>query len=300
MTGPHFVLNLAITMVVLLLPSCHGSRPAQQSATLVRTNSVAVDLASPASPRPKAEISSPLRDTARSLAPLFGIAGQILTGRLRLDSENESDMVLLIGAVRVTLGGDGLATPKSEADRIRLLIGQNVTAGVNLRHWSTGDSRVVMGDALHACLASEEEMAPLQTIRQQLEQVDLWFADTLVMETGAWQHFLAALPTDEGAPITGQVAKLLGMDRRALAGDIISWYSRTYELQLKPLPRLRYRQTELMPIWTFEDPRILATVVLEAALGLRPRTLIREQWRGKDGCRRLWLLFKLLDVIRTP
>ncbi len=238
-----------------------------------------------------------LKATARSLAALFGIAGEVVTGPLHLEQVHESgDMRLRIGDTWVDVGGDGLAVPTAEVERVRRLAGQSVTAGFNVRRWSTGDSRILMGDASHLCLAEEEEMAPLVAIRQRLEKTELWFPDALVMETGAWQRFLAELPTEEGAWITEQVNQLLHADRRALAGDILSWFTRTHDVSFKALPSLRFDEPGRVPAWMFGSVTTLATVVLEAALGLKSRTLIREDWKGLDGCRRLWLLVKLLDA----
>lgn len=297
--GTRTTPSLAVIAFVLGLGmvSCHGPKPARPSPTTARSDGVAVAPEAPAQRPPAATSSLPLQATARSLAGLFGIASQVVTGELRLDREHESgEMDLLIGETRVAVGGDGIKVPQAETARIRLLVGRNVTAGFNVRHWSMGDSRVLMGDGSRLCLASEEEMAPLVTIRQRLEQTDMWFPDTLVMETGVWERFLADLPTAEGAMVTEQVYRLLDADQRALAGDIISWFSRTHDAKFEPLPHLRYfLPGRAPPVWVFDDRRLLATVVLEAALGLQPRTLIREQWRGLGGCRRLWMLFKILD-----
>lgn len=300
--GTRSIPSLAVTLFALGMVSCQGPQPTQPSPTTARSDGVAVAPEEAAQRQPGATSPLPLHETARSLAGLFGIASHVVTGKLRLDREHESgDMDLILGEVRVEVGGDGLAIPKAEAARVRLLVGRSVTAGYNVRHWSMGDSRVLMGDGSRLCLASEEEMAPLVTIRLRLEQTDRWFPDALVMETGAWEHFLAGLPTAEGATITEQVRQLLNADQRALAGDIISWFSRTHEVEFDRLPDLRYFQPGRMPpVWVFQDRRLLATVVLEAALGLQPRTLIREQLRGLDGCRRLWILFKLLDASTRP
>ena len=299
--GTRSIPGLAVTVFALGMVSCHGPQTTRPSPTTARSDDVAVAPEASAQPQPGATSPQPLHATARSLAGLFGIASQVVTGELRLDREHESgDMDLFIGDARVAVGGDGLAVPKADAARVRLLVGRNVTAGFNVRHWSMGDSRVLMGDGSRLCLASEEEMAPLVTIRQRLEQTEMWFPDTLVMETGVWEHFLAELPTAEGATITEQVRQLLDADQRTLAGDIISWFSRTHDAKFEPLPKLRYCQPGLVGAWEFEDRRVFATVVLEVALGLRSRTLIREQWRGLDECRRLWMLFKMLDASTRP
>lgn len=299
------ILSQVVTVFALGMVSCHGPQPTRPSPTTARSDCVAVAPGAPAQRQPGAASPLQLHATARSLAGLFGIAGQVVTGELHLDREHGfGEMDLRIGETSVAVGGDGIEVPQAEAARVRLLVGRNVTAGFNIRHckhWSIGDFRVLMGGGSRLCLASEEEMAPLVSIRQRLEQTDEWFPGALVMETGVWERFLANLPTAEGAMVTEQVRRLLDADRRALAGDIISWFSRTHDAKIEPLPNLRYLRSELMPSFcVFNDRRLLAMVVLEAALGLPTRTLLREQWLGLDGCRRLWMLFKILDATTRP
>lgn len=300
-TATRSIPSLAMTVFALGMVSCHGPQPTRPSPANARNDCVAVAPGTSTQRQPGATSPLPLSATAHSLAGLFSIASQVVTGELRLYSDHESGhMSLYIGETGVVIGGDGLVVPKTEAARVRLLVGRKVTAGFNVRHWSRGDARVLMGDGLRLCLASEEEMAPLVTIRQRLEQTDMWLPDPHVIETGVWEHFLAGLPTTKGAMINEQIRQLLDADRRALAGDIISWFSRKHNAKLEPLPDLRYVQPGVVPGGVFKDRRVLATVVLEAALGLLPRTLIREGWIGLDGCRRLWMLFTILDATTPP
>jgi len=242
----------------------------------------------------------PISDTARSLAPLFGIASLVVTGGLSVEQVYESgqEMRVRIGNTRLYIGIDGIQVPKAEAERVLGLVGKTVTAAFNVRTSIGNRSRsVVIGDASRLCLASEQDMRPLVGTRARLERDDLWFPDTLVRETGVWERFLRNLPTEVGADITKQMNELLLTDRLVLAYDILSWFSRTNCVELAPLPNLQFLEEDLLPNTDWTDARQLAWWVTAVAVGLRPRTLIRQKWQGAEGCRRLWMLLKLLEAV---
>ena len=235
--------------------------------------------------------------TEVELAGLFALADNLVSGTLFIDEPDAgfdpgrvNTWIVRIDNNYAMVGGNGVAVPEDCFRLVASLSGQVVVAGLVE---ASGGWKSIIGDGHRLCIAREDQVKNLLSVRARLEADPLWHPDALVREVGDWEQFLSALPTQEGSWIDDEVREVRGANHTR-AGDILGWYARTVGQKLEQLPSLRLHDAN--GSWEFDDPRLLAQFVMEGALGLRSGSIVRRNWRGEECCRRLWMLCKLVAI----
>jgi len=230
---------------------------------------------------------------------LLGGAEHVRTGRLEIASDYGSELRVRVGHDFVAIGGTGLRVSPDELARIRLLVGEQVTAGLHASESLEAGKLAVVMDRHRVCLHAEDRARSVVAARDRMVQQATWKEDIRGWKTGAWGAFLASLPRSEGHDVSLRVQGLLAGDREHLAADIVAWWLEDPR-DRRPRPGVRLDLNELL--WeSLSDDGEFALAVFEVATGMMPHTLMRCGISIRDAGsvpHRLWLILALRRQLR--